>query len=76
MRVSERERERERVEGWERKGDEVVGRREEEDEEGGRGRLGCQPSKRARRKEGQVLVVGMYRPWFQGPGSCEEGAGW
>lgn len=57
------------VKGRERKRDEVVGRREEEDEEGGRGRLGCQPSKQARRKEGQVLVVGMCRPWFQGPGS-------
>lgn len=49
--------------------DEVVGRREEEDEEGGRGWLGCQPSKRARRKEDQVLVVGMCCPWFQGVGS-------
>lgn len=58
--VEERKRERYEVEGW----------REEEDEEGGRGRLGCQPSKQARRKEGQVLVVGMCRPWFQGPGSC------
>lgn len=60
-----------KVKGRERRRDEVVGWREEEDEEGRRreGRLGCQPSKQTRRKEGQVLVVGMCRPWFQGPGS-------
>lgn len=45
-------------------------------------RLGCQPSKLPRRKEGQVLVVGMCRPWFQRPESCGGGgagvgvAGW
>lgn len=69
MRVSEREVREGEVKGRERKRDEVVGRREEEDGEGGRGWLGCQPSKQARRKEGQVLVVGMCRPWFQQPGS-------
>lgn len=68
------------VKGREGNRDEVARRRGEEDEEGGRGRLGCQPSKRARRKEGQVLVVGMCRPWFQGPASLwglvGAGGGW